>query len=187
MNENIDIDPTSHPDYHKLIKSAYVVDRFRLMALLTPKTGRTTWQYILWNNSLTGSDTGLWRDPAVVRKVWQTPVLEKQGVRLVYNYHNDTTDLDSYYKLLSVRHPFSRLESVYLNKLFRGNLYYERQWGIEILSRYRKRTKNNAHDYSRGKGVTFEEFLKFVIFDPEFDAHYMPLSLAAHPCLIHYE
>lgn len=116
--------------------------------------------------------------------LWREKVLRKYGILMVQHQHD--IKFEWYFKLLTVRHPLSRLESVYLNKLL-YNKYYQQTWGISILKRYRKETKENTHLFETGAEVTFEEFIKFVIDDPTHDEHYMPYSFSSHPCELNYK
>lgn len=94
--------------------------------------------------------------------------------------------LRSYKKFMFVRNPFSRLLSVYVDKLFSPNPYYWENLGSRVASIARGKNNFCGHD------VTFREFLDYVIYLEEHkptmrDAHFIPASQLCVPCHVMYD
>ncbi len=102
--------------------------------------------------------------------------------------------LNKYYKFAFVRHPLERLLSTYLSKVEEreGNTearkFINKQMNLKsnIISMTRKDKKDTASP------VTFEEFLKYAVFDnqhPEdyVDIHWCQYNDACHFCEIDYD
>lgn len=169
----------------------YIIEKLHFIAQLNPKTHRDQWQIALWNNSLPfGSD--LWRNEEIRSGIWQDYKLEVYGIRKVHQYRFVKLKrfFDSYFAMFTIRHPFDRLESVFVDKISKEN-YFQRLHGREILKLFRDKSllENSGVDtfaFRTGKGVTFEEFLRYVIEKPSGDEHWKPYSLSSHPCNINY-
>lgn len=174
-------------DPSRFLKEAYILERFKVILQAIPKTGRTTWQFSIWNNSLpTGSQ--LWKNVESASEIWHDAILKEYGITLFKNHYGERIRTDEYYRIVTVRHPFSRLESVYLNKL-KDNPYYERRWGRIIAGKYRdkERKKKIFINPMTGKNVTFEEFIRFVIDCSDYDVHFKSYFHLAYPCHINYK
>ena len=68
------------------------------------------------------------------------------------------------------------------NRLFR---YFERQYGSQILIRYRHNL--SADQYKLGRGVTFEEFAKWIVEKRVFNPHWASMTSLCHPCVLNYD
>lgn len=89
------------------------------------------------------------------------------------------------YKFLFVRHPFERLASAYRNKLADNNTYFEHTYGSRVLKMLRK---NLTHkQYNSGKGVTFREFVQWLVRTEAYDPHWVPVQRLCHPCDVRYD
>ena len=70
--------------------------------------------------------------------------------------------LNTYSKLIFVRHPFTRVLSAYRNKLAnKENAVFNLGIGKKIIRKYRANPSNES--LRRGHDVTFEEFVKFLL------------------------
>lgn len=180
---------------HPFIPDAFVLDKFRVIFQANAKTGRTSWQFIMWNNSLSGRNSSLWRQRFRKRsklipyasKAWELDFLKKFNIKTMrtFNTLEINKRMQTYFKVLTVRHPFIRLESMYLDKISSKHFYYK-LYGKEILKLFRNKTKANEKLFHKGKGVTFEEFLKFVLLKPAIDGHWQQFTLSSFPCAINY-
>ncbi|XP_065669321.1 carbohydrate sulfotransferase 11 isoform X3 [Hydra vulgaris] len=90
--------------------------------------------------------------------------------------------LKNYLKFFITRHPFERLVSAYRNKFADNNTYFERLFGVPILRMHRANLTNT--EYESGKGVTFNEFVHWLIERNVFDAHWAPVYSLCSPCII---
>ena len=68
-----------------------------------------------------------------------------------------------YFNFIITRHPFERLVSAYRNKIENPfNPHFQRAYGSRMLKM--SRPGLTEQQYKSGKGVTFKEFVDFVIF-----------------------
>ena len=91
----------------------------------------------------------------------------------------------NYYKFLFVRHPFERLASTYRNKFADNNRYFEQTYGSQVLRLYRANLTEK--EYKAGKGITFKEFLMWIIAKRVHDGHWVPADVLCHPCTLPYD
>ena len=92
--------------------------------------------------------------------------------------------LRHYFKFIFVRHPFVRLVSAYRNKLDDNNSWFEKTYGSMIL-RYTRRNLTEKQ-YRQGKGVTFTEFVHWILDKNVFNQHWAPITTLCHPCVVPY-
>jgi len=106
---------------------------------------------------------GKYEDPMAIK-------LKKDQIHMLpYKYFDKLADLSEierrsqvYYSFLIARHPFERVVSSFRNKLEKPfTKTFQLNQGSAILRLYRKNL--TAAEYRRGKGVTFREFVRFVI------------------------
>ena len=93
--------------------------------------------------------------------------------------------LHSYYKFAVVRHPLDRLVSGYTDKLAGGNEIFERILGSKILGTLRPNASKS--EIKRGKGVTFQEYIKYLTYALGADQHFQNYQDHCHPCIIDYD
>ena len=129
--------------------------------------------------------------------------LEMQGQKVHrqrYNYLHEMREradanwrLNTYYSFLFVRHPFARLLSAYRNKFLDpipGSDWFQRSIGKLILKKYRNDMPVLQQD--EGKGVTFEEFVRYIIDTYErygygdYDNHWQLINNICTPCNVKY-
>ena len=101
------------------------------------------------------------------------------------------TVLSDFYKFMFVRHPFERLASCYRNKFVmldptnRERPHYMTVYGSKILKLYRKGL--SPREASKGFGVTFAEFARWLIEKRVHEEHWSPIFDICRPCLINYD
>ena len=97
--------------------------------------------------------------------------------------------LNTYTKFLFVRHPFERLISAFRNKFIDSyNLtFFKDLYGRYIIKHYRENP--DAKSLRTGEGVSFTEFVKFILSSPpeNADRHWRRYDFLCHPCLIYYD
>lgn len=95
-----------------------------------------------------------------------------------------------YFKAIFVRHPFSRLLSVFTNVIANKQRSIFRQKSKEIISRYRKRAKETDIKYGT---PSFPEFARYVAGKyrhrrvNDMNAFWQPVTVRLKPCLIPYD
>lgn len=96
--------------------------------------------------------------------------------------------LETYTKMIVVRHPFERLLSAYLDKFVDpGRSYYKKAFAYPIMKKYRG---NDSQVPESGDGFTFREFSKYVTDLKQysyFDEHWKPATELCYPCAIRYD
>lgn len=168
-----------------------------------PKVATSNWLWLMVNN--TGTVTVNFTDPGVNRfKINDRKYLHKIGLDYMGSLKRSTKistkishlGLKGFYKFTFVRHPFTRLLAAFRNKLNPGNIedanwgtnYYERD-GTVILKMFRKGASPN--EISKGRGVTFNEFVQYVIYlwreKKWLDWHWRPYYGLIYPCEIKYD
>ncbi|CAH1781340.1 unnamed protein product [Owenia fusiformis] len=91
--------------------------------------------------------------------------------------------LDSYTKVIFTRDPLSRLYSAYQDKFVNFNEVY---WGFGKMAVQLFRENATEKSLANGHDITFEEFLRLVVFNFEtlgkVDSHWFTTEHACHPC-----
>uniref|UniRef100_UPI00358E5514 carbohydrate sulfotransferase 8 n=1 Tax=Myxine glutinosa TaxID=7769 RepID=UPI00358E5514 len=163
------------------VSRLFVEERHHLLYCEIPKAGCTNWKRLLM--VLSG------RAPSTTA-VLHTAAHYANGLRRLDSYprHEIERRLRTYTKVLFVREPLERLVSAFRDKLQRPNPYYGPLYGRAILARYRNNASRSA--LHSGTGVTFREFLRFLL-DPHRplapDVHWEPAARLCHPCYITYD
>ncbi|XP_059158539.1 uncharacterized protein LOC131942658 [Physella acuta] len=113
----------------------------------------------------------------------------KQHRERFHKNHTLKTVMKQYTKLMFVRDPWSRLFSVYVDKLYSPNPFYWGFWGIKAIKKFRVDATQKA--LTCGNDVTFSEFLKFVLhlrsIDKNMDVHLNPMAELCKPCSVDYD
>ena len=166
--------------------SYMLVDRQHHVVLNSiPKTGSTTWRFALFNNSLLPGFHGLEQlqhgqklreihGPKIFENTSTTPAKLMKKEELL-------KCLNSYYIVLTVRHPFDRVESTYMDKIVRNNMQNLRQKLLGKRGLGKRDIKELAKD---GKNIKFEEFLQHMI--TEGNPHWTSIFKLTYPCSIPY-
>ena len=123
--------------------------------------------------------------------------LPKFGLRWIARIEEEDRReaLDSYTKVLTVRHPLARLYSFYKNKLESGGRSmkgekckpYQRFMGPKITKAMRPQARMN--NLTCATDVSFAEFASYYAENPEIqrDRHLIPISAQCDPCSMDYD
>ena len=165
----------------------YIVDNEHKVLLLTlPKTGSTLWKLTLCNNSKVENqgmqqlETG--QKVGFIHKNW---FLKNNGFQSVLQLQPDQRKeiLDTYFKIITVRHPFDRIESAFFDKImnyekvspmYRKNL-------VEFVLR-RKWSGIISEKVDLTTNVTFEDFLFHIERRP--NRHWTSVNALSDPCTL---
>ena len=91
-----------------------------------------------------------------------------------------------YYSFLITRHPFERLVATYRNKFEDPyTSFFQRQYGPSILRLFRKNL--TTAEYNKGVGVTFQEFINYILKKKVFDEHWNLMTSLCSPCHHKYD
>lgn len=164
-------------------------DKHQLLYCVTPKIACTNWKRVL----------------LILDGYFKKP--DEIGSSLAHNfstgYFRKLSDyspdeinlrLTTYYKFLFARHPYERLTSAFRNKFIEAKYKtFKIIFGKYIMRKYRD-PKNLTQDkrYHEGEGVTFQEFVKFIIDSPLenqdfWNEHWERIDRLCLPCLIQYD
>lgn len=170
-------------------RNILVSDKHQLLYCVTPKIACTNWKRVL----------------LILDGYFKKP--DEIGSSLAHNfstgYFRKLSDyspdeinlrLTTYYKFLFARHPYERLTSAFRNKFIEAKYKtFKIIFGKYIMRKYRD-PKNLTQDkrYHEGEGVTFQEFVKFIIDSPLenqdfWNEHWERIDRLCLPCLIQYD
>ena len=150
-----------------------------------PKTGSTTWRFALYNNSVfpgfhrfeqleNGQKLTLIHLLQTFAKTNTTPAKQMSREELL-------KCLNTYYVILTVRHPFDRLESTYMDKIVLNNMFSIREKILQKRDLSDRDVNQLAKD---GKNIKFEEFLQYIITENE--PHWKSIFSMTQPCSVPY-
>ena len=168
-----------------------VVDRrHQVVYCSVAKAGCSSWRLAL--ATLTGNVNG---SDEEMLKVHDANFLSAIGLRPFdqYPYHVRKDILNSYHKLIVVRHPFERIVSAFRDKFELNNKWtkhFHRKYGQVIISKYRNKTSNISS--LMGDDVTFPEFITWLTDDSvnrtfKFNEHWETYQELCYPCQIKYD
>ncbi|KAL0155080.1 hypothetical protein M9458_049343, partial [Cirrhinus mrigala] len=163
------------------VSRIYVEDKHKLLYCEVPKAGCSNWKRVLMVLQGLASSTG-----------------EIQHDEVHYGNHLKRLDsfgqkgiirrLKTYTKVLFLREPFERLVSAFRDKFESPNSYYHPVFGKPIISKYRSNA--TQHALRTGAGVTFKEFIQYLldVHRPVgMDIHWEPVGHLCSPCLLDYD
>ena len=160
-------------------------DKKKVVYCRIPKAASTNWKRVLQVIENNNSSPKIWNNRETVHKL-NFNTFNKLDVDTKY------VKMKNYFKFLFVRHPFERLISAYRNKFLDPyDNYYRLKIGKRILKFSRNKTRRI--DYIQGKGVTFKEFITYIIHQYQtqgtdaFDVHWQLMVNLCSPCHIHYD
>lgn len=166
----------------------HVIESQRLMYCRIPKVATTGWKRML----------GLYLGQTEAEmKSWTKDEIHARLVipNLVNDYQNSSMwkDLFSkYFSFVFVREPFERLLSAYRNKFMSPkDVSLLEKFGPRIFQMFRQPGINIKEAYETGKIITFEEFLRFVVYQHQneplyVDEHWTTYHHDCSPCAIPY-
>ncbi|XP_041046123.1 carbohydrate sulfotransferase 9-like isoform X1 [Carcharodon carcharias] len=165
----------------RLVSRVYVEDKHRLLYCEVPKAGCSNWKRVLMVlNGLASNPHNISHNFVHYGKHLRR--LDSYSLQETYQF------LSTFTKVLFVRDPMERLVSAFRDKFEHPNVYYHPVFGKAILKKYRANA--SAEALSTGAGVTFSEFVHYLL-DPQkpvgMDIHWEPISKLCSPCLINYD
>jgi chondroitin 4-sulfotransferase 11 len=168
-------------------RSFLVDEKRRFVFCYIPKVACTNWKRVFL--ILTGKMNTTETSKLVSNDVHTT--LSATYLRRLDNYTMEEIGqrLDTYYKVIFVRHPFERILSAYSNKFEEHNPTFNRVYGREIVRLFRKNASKKS--LQLGHDVKFEEFVAYLL-DPRttqyrpFNTHWEKFNQLCHPCLVRY-
>ncbi|XP_074521315.1 LOW QUALITY PROTEIN: carbohydrate sulfotransferase 8-like [Halichoeres trimaculatus] len=171
-------DPVVSPAKMRMV---WAEDKSRLLYCAVPKASCSNWKRVLM--VLAGSAHSAQDIPHhTVHYHNPVPLLSR------FNLEGVLERISTHTKVLFTREPFERLVSAFRDKFENPNGYYHSMFGRAIISRYRANASRSA--LSSGDGVTFREFVQYLV-DPRrpvgIDSHWKQVSELCHPCMIHYD
>ncbi len=166
----------------------YVDDVHKLLYCVVSKAGCTMMKTVLAKANMAALGSNLTLPAQEMEIHWHKYA---DGLKLFWmNRFNKTAArkrLESYYKFLVVRHPFSRLVSVWRDKVLNIRQSEYKTWPRDILRRYRPWIFNTTR--SGGATVhldqlkpTFPEFLQWIAETKKQNQHWMPVETVCHVC-----
>ena len=171
-----------HSLFYMLIDKAHQV-----ILQSPPKTGSTTWRFVFLNHTSSSSSI-----PPLTKKGpgVKLPAIHMQTIFLRSNSTLPAVRMDksevlkyiqTYFSILTTRHPFDRLESVFTDKVVIMNVASIRK---NILLRRNITITEASRLTLNASSVKFEEFLEYIqhTYDPHWDSVYNH----SMPCLIPY-
>ncbi|XP_062856116.1 carbohydrate sulfotransferase 8 [Trichomycterus rosablanca] len=166
---------------HQQVAHIFVEDSHKLLYCEVPKAGCSNWKRVLM--VLQGKASS----PMELR---HEQVHYGNSVKgLVTLSHKEILHrLNTYTKVLFVREPFERLVSAFRDKFESPNFYYHPVFGKPIIAKYR--TDAQPADLLTGDGVTFREFIQYLLDVNRpvgMDNHWELMGKLCHPCLINYD
>lgn len=163
-----------------------VDDDHGLLYCAVPKVASTNWRRVLLALRSSGADpAGIPANrshaPSAFRSLAQMGVEERRR------------RLGTHLKFVFARHPLERLLSAYRNKFERAwSDYFPRRYGRHIV-RQQRGANASRRALDTGRGVTFDEFLRYVAsldtgdHGAAFNEHWRPLAKLCFPCQLRYD
>uniref|UniRef100_A0A668A0M7 Carbohydrate sulfotransferase n=1 Tax=Myripristis murdjan TaxID=586833 RepID=A0A668A0M7_9TELE len=159
----------------------YVEDKYKLLYCQVPKAGCSNWKRTLMVLAGQASNAQSIKHDTVHygNHLKRLDSFDRQGIM---------RRLETYTKVVFVREPLERLVSAYRDKFENPNNYYHSLFGKPIISKYRVNASKAA--LSTGNGVTFQEFVQYLldVHRPVgMDIHWEPANQLCNPCLLDYD
>ncbi|XP_072321687.1 carbohydrate sulfotransferase 8-like isoform X2 [Eucyclogobius newberryi] len=172
---------TSRTITREHVRMIYVEDRYKLLYCEVPKAGCSNWKRTLMVLAGLASDT---------RSISHDTVHYKSHLKKLdsFDYSGIMRRLQTYTKVVFAREPMERLVSAFRDKFENPNKHYHTVYGRPIISKYR--TRPSAEALNTGDGVTFTEFVQYLldVHRPVgMDIHWNLVDNLCHPCLIDYD
>ncbi|KAJ0056315.1 hypothetical protein NL108_004609 [Boleophthalmus pectinirostris] len=171
---------TSRTITREHVRMIYVEDRYKLLYCEVPKAGCSNWKRTLMVLAGIASDA---------RSLSHDTVHYKNHLKKLdsFDYSGIMRRLQTYTKVVFAREPMERLVSAYRDKFENPNKHYHTVYGRPIIAKYR--THPSPEALSSGDGVTFTEFVQYLldVHRPVgMDIHWNLVDNLCHPCLIDY-
>ena len=158
----------------------YVLERQKLLYCHITKVAGTSLKILMLQAA--GSDLR-----NVTMRVHQPGFMKNHGVRMLMSYTREEQNymLDNYYKVMVVKHPFSRLVSMWNDKF----VPMDNPWhklGREILNKVRGNNRTYQGSYW-SKRPRFHELIKYLAATNLTNNHWKSYERFCHPCSVHWD
>ena len=154
----------------------------RVLLRTTPKTGSTTWKLAMLNNT---GNIHISLEPGQKFRQAHLSTLREFG-QIITTENRSVTELvhliNTSFTIVTVRHPFDRLESAYVDKVLINNAHKIRQRIWKARGNI-ERSEGNLNR-ERSSYVSFEMYLNYVLNHS--NVHWCSIYKAAKPCDIPY-
>lgn len=185
--KDLEVNPLEkHNDTEILRLAKYIItdDKHHVLINTLPKTGCSSWKMVMLNNSGMNIEKPGQRPNGGINN-WK--LLNNYGLKDLGDYPVEDIRyrLQEYFTILTVRHPFERLESAYREKFIRENKIYKDKISHKIIAKYRNVEEVNKP--SVNGTVNFEEFLRYTLEANNVDRHWTPYWQLANPCILPYK
>ena len=184
------------------LRNIFVDNKHRVVYCSVPKVACSSWKTVLAQlTDISGAGhvnetrrrAKVTRDPRFTLDVHNNTYMDRIGLKQLYAYPSKDIKriLKNYTKFMFVRHPLERLVSAYRDKFAITNKwagYFQKRFGSQILRLYRPSASEDI--IRQGKGVSFLEFVRFVLETRPMDnrnPHWDSYNSICHPCVINYE
>ena len=182
------ISPDKTPIVPSTFHAMFVDERYKFIYCEVPKVACTNWKRIML--ILTGkmnTTNPMELSAAEVHGDLMFKYLRRLDT---YKPKEIRTVLNTYFKVMFVRHPLERLLSAFRNKFTVSyNQYFPLKYGRKIIRKYRKDASQKA--LNKGHDVRFEEFVKYLIdlkqSNEPYNAHWREYYKLCHPCMVQYD
>ena len=169
----------------EMLGNIFVSDKYKMLYCAIPKIACTNWKRIFLILSGNVDET----DPMKLKSPDVHGILDSKVSHLSdFSPEEIKYRIQNYYNFMFTREPFERLLSAYRNKLLNNNIVFRKHFGKTIVRKYRLNA--TMKDVLAGKGVTFLEFVQYLV-DPTreepLNAHWEKMTNMCHPCLIRYD
>ena len=159
-------------------------DDLGLIYCYVPKVACTNWKRVLQTLRGEFNDPLTVEDKEYVHRLYHPRLLDLNSAQI-------SKRINMYYSFLFVRHPMERIVSAYRNKFEDPYFpYFEKMYGSTILKLFRPGLTDEQ--YNAGKGVTFEEFIRYIIHMVDngkikkLNEHWQTVENLCHPCSMKY-
>ena len=152
------------PEIQNITKHYLVDDQHKVILKAIPKSGSSSWKTILVNNS----KRLIPQEPAKINPHawnWITNSFDLQLLNREQSKPCIVSKLQTYFNILTVRHPLDRLESGFREK---------------YLKRHNKLNRTNTTAVAEA----FQMFLDYRISEDRMNRHWKPISQNTDPCTI---
>ena len=152
---------------------AYLFRKTTLAYCSVPKTGCTFWKRVIRFLNEDG--------PNKLESPFDIPRYHTHFLPFlttpIYSLTEGNNILGNYSKFMFTRDPYSRLWSGFLDKLFLPDFW---DFGKHIIRTTRKNAKSLS--LACGHDVTFQEFISYIVDNPDVDPHFAPVYIICNPC-----
>ncbi|XP_052008828.1 carbohydrate sulfotransferase 8-like [Xyrauchen texanus] len=163
------------------VSRIYVEDKYKLLYCEVPKAGCSNWKRVLLVLA------GIFKSPNSIDTMFVNKANQLKRLDS-FDQKGITERLETHTKILFIREPLKRLVSAYRDKFESPNDYYHPVFGKHIIAKYRVNASKEA--LKTGNGVTFQEFIKYLLDVRRpmgMDIHWEPANQLCNPCHVEYD